>query len=226
MRRRSFFIVSILAVLAVAAVAYADYKWAPQYKNQGEIGTADKPWGRSYVQRPVVTGSLHKPFDPGVLKVTSYTQMTTNESGMSIFVINPATMPYHTYEFDLTKIYNSCTPSTGVTPFRDVGLATGLTVAVFPPTSLTDGYEFAVRKAAEDTGSTPIQVWQPTANGQVTGTWSGVTPAGTLITKETSGDVVSGASSQIVNQQYEHATYRLEYESSVSLFQVSGLTND
>lgn len=217
-------------LIVLAGTVYARYEFDPQYKNQGTVGRATNPWGEGGFRDLGVTRNLDfcgsgddtitdagvSRFYSRVFKVTNYNQLTaTEESGASIFILDPSLYKASTFEIDLTAISNSALPlgTTGLTVWAKA--FTGLTVAPVTPTAANDGYEFSLTKP--DTSTSPIYLWQPTEDN------SGTTVTGTLRALDREGVFVTGASTFRIDAQGDNQTFRLQYDSAISVQQKAEL---
>jgi len=207
----------LVILLAIPAMVAAEYIFDPQYANKGKLGTSSKPWGEGNIRDLNVSRNLDfdtaggvSRFRTNVYRVTSYTQLSLTTGGASIFVIDPGTCEASRIEVDLTAINASASPYY-VSALTGWALS-GLTVAPVTPTGENNGYIYTVVKP--DSSTTPIWNWQPTESN------TGVTPEGTLNAFNGCNYWLKAAYTTI-NNQGDSKTFRLQYNSEVSVQQIN-----
>lgn len=209
----------VLAVCTMMAVclcligtAAAEQRVDPQYHNQGRIGSEDRTWKKSYVRDTHLQG----PVFPKKCTVNSYTQLSA-VGGASVFMVD-LTLG-NEFEIDLDAIYASCSPigTTGTTTFRNVGLATGVTVVGPIPDSDNTRAEFTITVKTNGAGETvsgtsTVVFWVPQESGD--------TPFGNVLAVYPTGTSAYAAASSVSDYQLdqvgESRTYQVNNESGVS----------
>ena len=129
-KKTKLFIILVLLAFVMAPVAYAEYVNAPQYANQGKIGTDAKPWGYGYFKNLILA--------PQTPSFTTATGFSISASSGSIYYVDTSQ----------DTASNACP----VAP-----ASTGTTVVLPTPTSAIAGQPMIFVKT--DSGSTAMVLY-------------------------------------------------------------------